>query len=159
MNGMINLILDIALIALVTAGLVQATRLIQHLAGLREGRIDMERFVKEFNAVVIRAEAGIQSLRYAARESGNDLEKMIDKATLMRDELHIHYRKRRQDRRTPHARMPSAIRPAAAGCCEQCHQKASRGKRCSSPKAQEPLSASQASRAERELLQALEKLG
>src|ERR1700722_8326883 len=89
MNAWVNLALIVVLIGLIPAGLVQATRLIQHLAGLREGRVDMERFVKEFNAVVIRAEAGIQSLRYAARDSGNDLEKMIEKATMMRDELHI----------------------------------------------------------------------
>src|ERR1700688_2449081 len=85
----INLALNVVLIGLVAAGLVQATRLIQHLSGLKQGRVEMEHFVREFNAVVIRAEVGIKSLRQAARDSGNDLEKMVEKATLMRDELHF----------------------------------------------------------------------
>lgn len=79
--------LDIILILMVGAGLYQAARLIRHLAGLRQGRVEMERFVHEFNATVIRAEAGIKGLRNAARESGDDLEKLVEKATLLRDEL------------------------------------------------------------------------
>jgi hypothetical protein len=42
MTAWINLALDVVLIGLVTAGLVQAGRLIRHLAGLRQGRVEME---------------------------------------------------------------------------------------------------------------------
>src|ERR1700752_5346920 len=87
MSEWIRSALDLVLIALVVAGLVQATRLIWHLAGLRQGRIDMERFVREFNATVIRAEAGIKGLRMAARDTGDDLEKLVEKAGMVRDEL------------------------------------------------------------------------
>ena len=62
MNRWINLALDVILIALVTAGLVQATRLIRQLSGLQQGRIEMERFVREFNATVMRAEGWHQRL-------------------------------------------------------------------------------------------------
>ena len=55
--------LDLVLIVMVGVGLVQATRLIRHLAGLRASRAEMERFVREFNATVMRAEAGIKGLR------------------------------------------------------------------------------------------------
>jgi septal ring factor EnvC (AmiA/AmiB activator) len=81
--------LDIVLIVLIVIGLIQATRLIWHLAGLRASRAEMERFVKEFNATVLRAEAGIRNLKVAARESGDDLEKLVEKSTAVRDELNF----------------------------------------------------------------------
>lgn len=79
--------LDLILIFLVGVGLVQATRLIWHLAGLRASRVEMEHFVRDFNATVLRAEAGIKGLKMAARESGDDLERLVDKSLMVRDEL------------------------------------------------------------------------
>ena len=79
--------LDIILVVMVGIGLYQAMRLIQHLRGLRQSRGEMERFVHEFNATVLRAEAGIKGLRNAARDSGDDLEKLVEKAMYLRDEL------------------------------------------------------------------------
>lgn len=87
MGEWIRSALDLVLIMMVGVGLYQAARLIRHLAGLRQGRVEMERFVHEFNATVVRAEAGIKGLRNAARESGDDLEKLVEKATMLRDEL------------------------------------------------------------------------
>lgn len=87
MGDWIRLALDLVLIACVSAGLIQATRLMRHLSNLQQGREDMERFVREFNATVSRAETGIKELRYAARESGDDLEKLVDKAAMVREEL------------------------------------------------------------------------
>jgi len=87
MSEWIRSALDLILIVFVGVGLVQATRLIRHLAGLRQGRVDMERFVHEFNSTVIRAETGIKGLRSAARESGDDLEKLVEKSCMVRDEL------------------------------------------------------------------------
>src|SRR5277367_2532641 len=79
--------LDLVLILFVGIGVVQATRLIRHLAGLRASREDMRRFVHDFNTTVLRAEAGIRNLKQAARESGDDLEKLVEKSSLVRDEL------------------------------------------------------------------------
>ena len=87
MSEWIRSALDIVLIVIVGMGLVQATRLMRHLIELRQSRSDMERFVHEFNATVMRAEAGIKGLRTAARDSGDDLEKLVEKAVLVRDEL------------------------------------------------------------------------
>jgi pyruvate/2-oxoglutarate dehydrogenase complex dihydrolipoamide acyltransferase (E2) component len=81
--------LDLTLIVLVGIGLIQATRLIWHLAGLRASRGDMERFVREFNATVIRAENGVKNLKTTARESGDDLEKLVERAMMVRDELNF----------------------------------------------------------------------
>ena len=87
--GWVSLILDALLILVVGAGVVQATRLIIQLRDLRASRVEMERFVRDFNNAVIRAEAGIKSLRSAARESGDDLEKLVGKAVMVRDELNF----------------------------------------------------------------------
>lgn len=83
----IRALLDVILIGMVGVGLAQVGRLIKHLAGLRESRVDMERFVHDFNTTVMRAEAGIKGLKQAARDSGDDLEKLVDKALMVRDEL------------------------------------------------------------------------
>ncbi|MER2519472.1 MAG: DUF6468 domain-containing protein [Bdellovibrionales bacterium] len=87
MGDWLRLALDAILIVCVGAGLVQATRLIRYLSNLRENREGMERFIREFNATVSRAETGLKELRYAARESGDDLEKLVEKAVMVRDEL------------------------------------------------------------------------
>jgi hypothetical protein len=82
-----GMILDSVLILVVGIGIVQATRLILQLQDLRKSRAEMERFVREFNGAIVRAEAGIKTLRGTARESGDDLEKLVEKANMVRDEL------------------------------------------------------------------------
>jgi hypothetical protein len=174
MNAWLNLILDIALIGLITAGLVQATRLIRHLADVREGREDMERFVREFNGVVVRAETGIKNLRQAARDSGNDLEKLIEKASLVRDELQFITASadklaarliddmsaaRPAEAQLPAVQSPSPAVPAGAAKIAAVPDGASPIAGRKAAPAQTPITAAQASRAERELMQALEKLG
>jgi hypothetical protein len=89
MTAWVGLILDVILMALVATGVVYAMRLIKQLQELKSGRAEMERFVRDFNAAVMRAEAGIKGLRAAAREAGDDLEKLIDKGHMVRDELNF----------------------------------------------------------------------
>lgn len=86
MQGL-GIFLDAVLIAIVSAGVVQAVRLIRELRGLRASRADMDRFVRDFNMAVLRADEGIKTLKATARESGDDLEKLVEKARLVRDEL------------------------------------------------------------------------
>jgi len=150
------------LIGLVTAGLVQAVRLIRHLAGLRQGRMEMERFVHEFNSTVARAEAGIKGLRQAARESGDDLEKLVEKAVLMRDELQFIVASADQ--------IANRLSQGAASAVRTSEKNAdTRSETRPAPEARTgevvtPLTAKKphvppSSRAEQELMQALEKLG
>ena len=89
MSGILSLILDLALIGLLIAGIGYAMRLTRQLKGLRASRSEMERFVMEFSATVERAEAGIRGLKQAARSGGDDLEQLIEKAQMLRDELHF----------------------------------------------------------------------
>ncbi|HAX92118.1 MAG TPA: hypothetical protein DCY07_07950 [Rhodospirillaceae bacterium] len=84
---LISILLDLILIGLLGAGITYAIKLTQQLADMRAHRADMERFVFSFNATVNRAEAGIRGLKEAARSSGDDIEKLIEKGSLLRDEL------------------------------------------------------------------------
>lgn len=56
---------------------------------MRASRTEMQRFILDFSATVGRAEAGIKGLKTAARSSGDDLEKLIERAHGLRDELHF----------------------------------------------------------------------
>ena len=155
MSEWIRAILDLVLIGMVGAGLVQAIKLIKHLTTLQQSRGDMERFVRDFNATVLRAEIGIKNLKTAARDSGDDLEKLVEKAHLVRDELQLIVESadrvaERLSQSATHLNRPDfktepAVKPAAAP---------------SSPVAKnEPAEAQPpSSRAEKELLQALQKL-
>lgn len=158
MGEWIRLALDLVMMGLLTAGLVQATRLLRHLRALRQSQAEMARFVQDFSATVSRAETGIKALKQAARESGDDLEKLVEKATMIRDELQFitesadQIAGRLTKAATDVVRMPE--KPAAA-------EGKSDAKVAESVTAlaRKPAAAKPASRAERELLQALEKLG
>lgn len=164
--------LDLTLIVLVGTGVVQATRLIRHLAGLRASRTEMERFVHDFNATVLRAEAGIRNLKQAARESGDDLEKLVGKSLTVRDELQFIVESAdqlaerlskavsgvsRPEAKTPE---PPAAAPEAKAAPDT-QQPASEAQKSGPVPAftlREQSTSKPSSRAERELLQALQKL-
>jgi hypothetical protein len=160
MSAWINLILDCVLIGLVAAGLVQSMRLIHQLQGLRQGRNDMERFVREFNATVLRAEAGIKGLRQAARDSGDDLEKLIEKSTLLRDELQFIVESADQIASRLSQNASLAMRPAEKPAAKPA-ETVKTAAPAASPESVMSFKKSDtpASRAEKELMQALEKLG
>jgi len=162
MGEWIRSCLDILLIVMVGIGLYQAMRLIKHLAGLRQGRVEMERFVHEFNATVIRAEAGIKGLRQAARDSGDDLEKLVEKALAVRDELQFIVESADQiaERLSHSASMMarSEKRPEAAAPTPAPEAAKPVAKPASEPRPAPSDAPSTASRAEKELLQALQKL-
>lgn len=86
---MLSLLLDISLIGLLAAGIFYAIKLTRQLSEMRASRTEMQRFIVDFNATVGRAEAGIKGLKTAARSSGDDLEKLIERAHGLRDELHF----------------------------------------------------------------------
>ncbi|MDD4615981.1 MAG: DUF6468 domain-containing protein [Alphaproteobacteria bacterium] len=168
MTVWVGLFLDAVLIGVVGVGIVQAVRLVRELRGLRASRVEMEKFVRDFNSAVLRAEEGVRGLRTAARESGDDLEKLVGKANLVRDEL-------------------TFIMESADSVAERLSAKASKAMHSEPPAPQEakPVTRSPAanapqakprkeavapiipittdrtslSRAEQELIQALKKLG
>ncbi len=159
MTEWIGLVFDLVLIVVVGIGVVQATRLIKQLRDLKAGRADMDRFVREFNGAVSRAEAGIKALRAAARESGDDLEKLVEKAVMVRDELNfiVESADGVADRLSVSAsNVLHAERSTSPGksVAETKQSEATSSK----PSSQTSTEAVPSSRAEKELLQALQKL-
>ncbi|MGE4351063.1 MAG: DUF6468 domain-containing protein [Bdellovibrionales bacterium] len=165
--NLINILFDATLIVLLLMGIRYAMRLSRQLADMRQGRMEMERFIGQFNATVSRAEAGVLGLKTAARSCGDDLEKLIEKGQLLRDELHFLTESAdviatrisqtaTQVSRSVEAAKPEPVVPKAAPLK-------------AAPKSTKPLvqemknvfaSSSKApSSAEQELLRALEKLG
>jgi len=162
----LGLILDVILIAVVAAGVVQAVRLIRQLQDLRTGRVEMERFVRDFNGAILRAEAGISALRTAARESGDDLEKLVEKAGMVRDELNfivdsadvladkLSNRMSQVKRSSPSL---SSLSPRDPETTQASVERRAGNKPVATP--QSKVEKGSISRAEQELIQALKKLG
>ncbi len=164
MNVWISLALDVILIGLVGAGLVQASRLLRQLAELRQSRVEMERFVQDFNATVMRAEAGIKGLRQTARDSGDDLENLLGKANSIREELQFIIESADQIASRLTQNASSAVRapeapPEMRAEARVPAKPAMESSPAAAPLPARKLSAAAASRAEQELMQVLEKLG
>lgn len=154
MSEWVTLGIDGVLILVVGFGIIQAMRLIAHLRDLRASRVEMDRFVRDFNAAVMRAEAGIKALRATARDSGDDLEKLVEKAVMVRDELTFIVESADN--------VAERLSVAASGVMHTDKPAASRATAAAAP-APEPVAALPPeslppSRAEKELLQALQKL-
>ena len=85
----LSLILDGVVIVLLAAVIFFASRLSLYLREFRASRKDMDRLVRELSAGVEKADAAMAGLREAARESGRDLQSMINEATSLVDELQL----------------------------------------------------------------------
>lgn len=147
--------LDLALIGLIAAGVWQAARLLRQLEGLNKSREEMARFVGQFGQTVDRAEAGIKNLKQAARETGDDLERLVERGSMLRDELQIivesaDHLASRLSQAAASARAEKAPEKTPA------NEAAPAAKKPAAPQAAQPAVSS---RAEKELMQALEKLG
>jgi len=81
--------IDLLLIGLLISGLFYAIRLTRQLTIMRESHAEMQQFVANFNATVARAEAGIRGLKTISRQTGDDLEALIENGQKIRDELHF----------------------------------------------------------------------
>ncbi len=175
MTAWLGLILDAILIGVVGAGIWQAIRLIRQLQGLHASRIEMEKFVRDFNSAVIRAEKGVDGLRNAARESGDDLEKLVEKANMVRDELTFIVesadsvaerltnnasKAMRGDAPSVPSQHPKEVRPAAKPAAKPAAAaQPLKPRREPTPVFSASSERASISRAEQELIQALKKLG
>lgn len=80
-------ILDILLVVLLTATLFHAVRLERALGVLKRDRAALEILVATFNASTRAAEAGIGRLHEAADGSGRQIQRLIDTATTLKEDL------------------------------------------------------------------------
>jgi hypothetical protein len=80
-------ILDITLMVLLAATLFHAMRLERALGVLKRDRAALEALVSDFNASTRAAEAGIERLHLAVDGSGREIQRQIETATVIKDDL------------------------------------------------------------------------
>ncbi len=80
-------ILEIVLVVLLVATLVQAIRLERALGVLKRDRSSLESLVAGFNASTRQAENGIERLRAAADGAGRQIERQVAASVSLRDDL------------------------------------------------------------------------
>ena len=80
-------ILDTLLVVLLTATLFHAVRLERALGVLKRDRAELEALVASFNASTRAAEAGVEHLRAATDGSGRQIQRQIDAASVLKDDL------------------------------------------------------------------------
>ena len=85
----LSLIMDIVITALLAATIFYALRLSKHLEAFRSNRADMERLIRDLTSQITRAQEGITTLDEVAKDSSDDLRKLVDRATGLSDELQI----------------------------------------------------------------------
>jgi Domain of unknown function (DUF6468) len=79
--------LDIVLVILLAATLFHAVRLERALGVLKRDRTALEALVASFNASTRAAEAGVERLHAATDGAGRHIQKQIDIATTLKDDL------------------------------------------------------------------------
>ncbi len=87
MSPIVSLILDLLIAGLLVATIVYAIQLNRQLIQMRESRGEMEGLIQDFNEATSRAETGIKTMRRAAIETGEGLQKSVERAQTLRDEL------------------------------------------------------------------------
>ncbi|HVZ06814.1 DUF6468 domain-containing protein [Rhodopila sp.] len=79
--------LEIVLVVLLLATLVQALRLERALGVLKRDRVALEALIAGFNASTRQAEAGVDRLKAAADGAGRKLEQQIAASAMLKDDL------------------------------------------------------------------------
>ncbi len=81
------LVLDGVVVVLLVATIGYAVVLNRRIGEMRKWKAEFDRIITSFNQATTRAEAGIQSLKSIANQRGPDLQRSLDKARSLRDDL------------------------------------------------------------------------
>lgn len=87
MSPVISLVLDLVMVGLLVATIAYAIILNRQIIRLRESRGEMAELIKGLNEAMTKAEQGVRGMKRNAAETGEGLQRAIDKAAALRDEL------------------------------------------------------------------------
>ncbi|WP_448203209.1 DUF6468 domain-containing protein [Azospirillum sp. sgz302134] len=87
MSATLSLVLDLVLVGLLATTIAYAIILNREIIKLRESRGEMADLIKGLNEAMARAETGVRSLKKTANDTGEDLQRTVNKAQTLRDEL------------------------------------------------------------------------
>jgi hypothetical protein len=83
----IALILDLLVAGLLIATIIYAVTLNRRLIELQESRSELEGLIRSFGEATARAEAGTKAMKRTAAETGEALQKNLERGKALRDEL------------------------------------------------------------------------
>lgn len=84
-----GVVLELLTVVLLAATIVACFALHRRVAVLRQAQAEMAKAVEGFNVATARAEAGILSMRQASEEAGIALQKQIDRARAVAEDLAV----------------------------------------------------------------------
>lgn len=87
MSPLISLIIDLVLVGLLAATIAYAIILNKQIIKLRESRGEMAELIQGLNDAMSKAEGGVRNLKKTASDTGEDLQRTVNKAQTLRDEL------------------------------------------------------------------------
>ncbi|CAO3446157.1 DUF6468 domain-containing protein [Azospirillum largimobile] len=87
MSPLISIIIDVVMVGLLAATIAYAIILNRQIIALRESRGEMAELIQGLNDAMARAETGVRTLKKAASDTGEDLQRTVNKAQTLRDEL------------------------------------------------------------------------
>lgn len=87
MSPTVSLIIDLVMVGLLAATIAYAIILNKQIIKLRESRGEMTELIKGLNEAMAKAETGVRGLKKTAHDTGEDLQRTVNKAQTLRDEL------------------------------------------------------------------------
>lgn len=87
MSPTISLILDLVIVGLLAATIAYAIILNKQIVKLRESRGELAELIKGLNEAISGAENSVRGLKKTASDTGEDLQRTVNKAQTLRDEL------------------------------------------------------------------------
>lgn len=89
MSPLVSIIIDVVMVGLLAATIAYAIILNRQIIALRESRGEMAELIQGLNEAMGRAETGVRTLKKAAGDTGEELQRTVAKAQALRDELHF----------------------------------------------------------------------
>ncbi len=84
-----GLILDIVILVLLATTVFFAARLSLHLKTFRDSRKEFDKLLQDLSSSIVQAEGAITGLRRTAKESGTELQSLVNEARALSEELQI----------------------------------------------------------------------
>ncbi|MGQ9365318.1 DUF6468 domain-containing protein [Azospirillum sp. ST 5-10] len=87
MSPTVSLVLDLVLVGLLVATIAYAIILNKQIVRLRDSRSEMAGLIAGLNEAMEKAELGVRGMKRTAADTGEGLQRTIDKGAALRDEL------------------------------------------------------------------------
>lgn len=86
---MLGLIMDLVLLLFLMATMVFAWHLSRNISNFKKSRADIEKLIQDLGQQIEKADRATGGLKNSAKESGRDLQELIDQARALSDELQL----------------------------------------------------------------------